>query len=90
MMCTTSAKYCVPRHQHMLPLSPHVVAIWSSYKPAHIAVGHKALSDDPNIAWARTSLAIAEGQLAAGEAILPEWYTGHRHTSSSAAVLAVF
>jgi hypothetical protein len=30
-------------------------------------------ADDSTMAWARTSLAIAEGQLARGEAILQEW-----------------
>ena len=48
-------------------------ALWSRYQPSHIAVGHKALNDDTRMAWARTSLAIAEGQLGPGEAILPEW-----------------
>ena len=34
-----------------------------AYKPSHIGVGYKALSEDTTLAWARTQLAIAEGQL---------------------------
>ena len=75
-MCTTSVQHCVCVKSDVVLLNvfAHTNLIRSRYQANHVTVGHKALSDDPRMAWARTSLAIAKGQLAPGEIILPEWW----------------